>query len=61
MEIREGAILEMKKLHPCGSKSFIVLRAGIELRLKCSGCGHIMLVARSKIEKNIKSIKNSEP
>ncbi|MBQ1334743.1 MAG: DUF951 domain-containing protein [Clostridia bacterium] len=56
MDIRPGDILELKKPHPCGEKRWQVLRGGIELRLKCEGCGHVVLVPRSKIEKNIRAV-----
>ena len=56
MDIRIGDILEMKKAHPCGSKSFSVLRVGMDFRLRCTGCGHEVMLPRQKAEKNIKKI-----
>lgn len=61
MDIKLGDVLEMKKNHPCGSKSFEVLRVGMDFRLKCTGCGHEIMIARHKAEKNIKKIiRNDE-
>ena len=57
MNVKIGDILVMKKPHPCGSKEFEVLRIGVDFRIKCTGCGREVMVARSKIEKNIKQIK----
>lgn len=56
MNVNIGDVLTMKKPHPCGSKEFEVLRIGADFRIKCKGCGHEVMVARSKIEKNIKKI-----
>ena len=56
MDIRIGDVLEMKKAHPCGSKSFSVLRVGMDFRLKCTGCGHEVMIPRQKAEKNIRKI-----
>ncbi len=56
MDVRVGDILTMKKKHPCGSNAFLVLRSGMDFRLRCSGCGHEMMVPRVKIEKNIRQI-----
>jgi hypothetical protein len=56
MEIRLNDILVMKKAHPCGEKRWMVLRTGADLRLRCLGCGHEVMVARFKIEKNIRQI-----
>lgn len=57
MDIQVGDIVEMKKNHPCGAKSFEVLRIGMDFRLRCTGCGHEFLAPRRKIEKNIKNIQ----
>ncbi|MBO1869571.1 DUF951 domain-containing protein [Lachnoanaerobaculum sp. Marseille-Q4761] len=55
IKIDVGDILTLKKPHPCGSHEWEVLRIGQDLRLKCTGCGHQMMIARKSIEKNIKS------
>ena len=60
MDVRVGDVLEMKKPHPCGSKSFLVLRSGMDFRLRCTGCGHEMMVPRVKVEKNIRKIRREE-
>lgn len=56
MDIKVGDILKLKKEHPCGSKNWEVLRTGIDFRIKCQGCGHMVMIPRKKIEKNIKEI-----
>jgi hypothetical protein len=60
MDVRVGDILTMKKPHPCGEHSFLVLRSGMDFRLKCQGCGHELMTPRVKCEKNIKSITHTE-
>ena len=62
MDVCRGDILIMKKTHPCGAKNMLVLRSGMDFKLKCTKCGHEFMVPRAKIEKNIKSIirENSE-
>ena len=49
-------VLELKKEHPCGSKRWQVLRVGMDFKLRCEGCGHELMLPRSKAEKNIKKI-----
>lgn len=56
MDVRLQDILVMKKAHPCGSKQWLVLRTGMDFRLRCSGCGHEVMLPRSKAEKNIRQI-----
>ena len=50
MDVRVGDILTMKKPHPCGAKEFL------DFRIRCTGCGHEVMVPRVKAEKNIRQI-----
>ena len=58
MDVRVGDVLTMKKAHPCGGNKFLVLRSGMDFKLKCTQCGHEIMVARSKAEKNIREIQH---
>lgn len=60
MEIKVGDIVKLKKSHPCGSYEWKVLRVGMDFRLKCLGCDHLVMIPRNKLEKNIKEIKSTE-
>ncbi|MEA5039824.1 MAG: DUF951 domain-containing protein [Clostridiaceae bacterium] len=57
MDVRVQDILHMKKPHPCGELRFLVLRTGMDFRLRCLGCGREFLITRQQAEKNIKSIE----
>ena len=52
----EGAVLTLKKSHPCGSREWRVLRAGWEYRLQCAGCHHVMLMRRDQLHKLVRSV-----
>lgn len=56
MDIHVGDVLELKKEHPCGSRRWQVLRVGMDFKLRCQGCGHELMLPRSKAEKNIRKI-----
>lgn len=56
MDVRIGDVLLMKKNHPCGGTKFVVLRSGMDFKLRCEKCGHEIEIPRSKTEKNIKQI-----
>ena len=56
MDVRVGDVLELKKGHPCGSRRWQVLRVGMDFKLRCQGCGHELMLPRSKAEKNIRKI-----
>ena len=43
-----------KKKHPCGSDTWEITRVGVDFKLKCLGCGHIIMVDREKAYKMIK-------
>ena len=46
-----GDIVKLKKPHPCGSQEWEILRVGADFRLKCMGCGHMVMVTRRLVEK----------
>ena len=60
MDIRVGDRLKMKKAHPCGSFEWEVLRIGADFRLRCCGCGHEVMGARGKFEKNVRQVRRAE-
>lgn len=59
MDIQVGDVVKLKKEHPCGSKEWEVLRIGADFRIKCTGCGHQVMLPRTQLEKNIKDIRKS--
>lgn len=56
MNLLVGDILKMKKPHPCGSKEWELLRVGMDFRMKCCGCGHMVMLARAQAEKNVRGV-----
>ena len=50
MELNLNDILELKKEHPCGSKRWQVLRVGMDIKLRCLGCGHEVMQPRRKVD-----------
>ncbi len=51
-------VLIMKKPHPCGCNEFLLLRVGVDYKLRCQKCGREVIIPRVKAEKNIKGVKN---
>lgn len=60
MDIQVGAVVRLKKQHPCGSNEWEVLRVGADFRLKCLGCGRQIMIPRKQVEKNTKGIRKKE-
>ena len=60
MDIQVGNIVKLKKQHPCGSHEWEVLRIGADFRIKCTGCGHQIMIPRKTLEKSIKEVRTKE-
>ena len=52
---------DMKKEHPCAkrSKQFEVVRVGADIKLKCLGCGNVIMLDRETFNKKVKSVISS--
>ena len=56
MDVKVNDKIITKKEHPCGNNEFLVLRVGMDFKIRCTKCGREVMIPRSKIEKNIKKI-----
>ena len=56
MNLNLGDIVELKKQHACGCKQFEIIRVGMDIKIKCTGCGRIIMIPRSKFQKGAKKI-----
>lgn len=54
MEYNIGNIVETRKIHPCGSNKWEIIRVGVDFKLKCLECGHVISVDRQKALKMIR-------
>lgn len=52
-----GDIVRTKKQHPCGSKLWKIIRVGVDFKLECQGCGHVVILQREKALKAITKIE----
>jgi hypothetical protein len=60
LDLKIGDILELKKNHPCGSKTFEVLRTGMDFRIRCQGCNTQIWINRPDLEKRVRKITRSD-
>ena len=51
-------IVQMKKEHPCEQRSryFKIVRMGVDIKIKCEGCGAIVMMERPEFERKCKKI-----
>lgn len=53
-------IVEMKKQHPCRkSKYWEIIRMGADIKIKCEGCGAVVMFSRPRFEANVKEVLSS--
>lgn len=59
MEYGLHDIIEMKKPHPCKkSTQWEIVRMGADIKVKCMGCGAIIMFSRRDFEKRLKKLLN---
>lgn len=52
-----GDIVQMKKNHPCKkSEHFEVVRMGADIKIKCQGCGAVIMLTRQDFIKKLKKV-----
>jgi hypothetical protein len=51
-----GDVVRLRKSHPCGSFEWEITRTGMDIRIKCLGCGHQVLLPRLQFEKSVKKV-----
>ncbi len=53
-KIELGDNVIMKKPHACGENKWQITRLGVDLKLKCMGCGHEIMMDRLEFYKKFK-------
>lgn len=51
-----GDVVKMRKTHPCGSDEWTVIRIGADVKIKCLGCGRIVMMERAEFVKRRKKV-----
>lgn len=54
--IHLGDIISTRKTHPCGSNEWTVIRTGADIKIRCSGCGRIVMMDREKFLRRRKAV-----
>ena len=60
MEYALGNIIQMKKPHPCGENKWRIIRVGMDVKVKCLGCGHIVMLPAEVFIKRLKKVLSDE-
>ncbi|MCE6011115.1 DUF951 domain-containing protein [Levilactobacillus brevis] len=51
-----GDLVEMKKPHPCGTNRWEITRMGADIKIRCTNCGHVVMLSRREFEKKLKKV-----
>ncbi len=50
-------IVQMKKDHPCRKSSYWkIVRVGTDIKIKCQGCGSVVMMERREFERKCKKM-----
>lgn len=56
MEYDKHDIIEMRKPHACQTNEWEIIRMGMDIRIKCLHCQHIVTMTRRDFEKKMKRV-----
>ncbi|MBR0026342.1 MAG: DUF951 domain-containing protein [Clostridia bacterium] len=54
MSFELGDKVLMKKPHACGSSEWQIVRVGADIKIKCLGCGRLIMMERAEFLKRAK-------
>ncbi len=58
--LREGLVVRLKKPHPCGANAWEIMHLGMDVKLRCTGCGHIVRLGRRRFERRVRGVVEQE-
>lgn len=56
LELALGDVVQLRKMHPCGSDRWQVVRLGADIGLRCLGCQRRVLLGRPVLERRAKAV-----
>jgi len=51
-----GSRVIMKKDHPCNTNLFLIIRMGVDIKIKCINCGRIIMLPKLEFERKCKKV-----
>ena len=53
-KLRLGDVVQLRKAHACGSDRWEVIKLGNDIKARCSGCGRVVMMPRSRFVRLIR-------
>lgn len=60
MEYNLNDYVVMRKVHPCGSYDFEIVRLGADIKIKCRKCGRVVMLPRVEFNRKVKKVVNKK-
>jgi hypothetical protein len=54
LSLNVGDVVELRKSHPCGGNTWLILRVGVDIGIECMTCQRYVMVPRSRFEARVK-------
>ena len=54
--VQVGDTVQTKKKHPCGSDLWLVTRVGADYKIKCKGCGWVVMLPFEEFVRKVKRV-----
>ena len=55
-----GDVIETKKPHPCGGKSWEIVRTGADYKIRCRTCGRVVMLTPDELKKRVRRVLSEE-
>lgn len=56
IDLKLDDVVRLKKVHPCGSYEWTVVRLGADIGIVCKGCERRVMLSRSALERRVKTV-----
>ena len=56
-----GDVIQTRKPHPCGGSVWTVTRTGADIKIRCEGCGRVVMLDRPDFEKRVRKVLTPHP
>jgi hypothetical protein len=53
LQLFVGDVVRLRRVHPCGSDTWLVDRLGADIGLRCRGCDRHVLMERATLERRL--------
>jgi len=59
LDLHLGDRITLAKPHPCGGRTWQVVRLGADIGLTCDGCGRRIMLERRELERRFRGFESS--